>query len=63
MSLVFTHHDSRTQECDHDGMLGRPDKDGARMCVRCGATVQRARESFTEPARREPGRPSERMVG
>jgi hypothetical protein len=57
MSLIFTHHDSRTQECDHDGMLGRPDKDGARMCVCCGATVKDTRESFTEPGQRATSTP------
>jgi hypothetical protein len=56
MSLIFTHHDNRTDSCDHDGMLGRAAADGTRMCVRCGETVKPERDSFTEPARRERGR-------
>lgn len=61
MSLMFTHHDNRTDECDHHGTLGRPSHDGARICLRCGEVVRA--ESFTEPARREPGRPAVRKVG
>lgn len=58
MSLIFSHHDNRTDECDHDGMLGRPSTEGTRMCVRCGETVHPTpdRESFAGPSRRKPGR-------
>jgi hypothetical protein len=47
MSLLFSHYD-RTNMCNHEGVLGRPDKDGQRICVRCGNTI--LPETFASPA-------------
>jgi hypothetical protein len=53
MSMIFTHHDGRTQECDHEDSLGRELSDGSRICLRCGQTV--TAEQFTRPAPRGEG--------
>ena len=52
MSMIFTHLDARTQECDHDDSLGQELADGSRVCLRCGQTVERTAEQFTQPAPR-----------
>lgn len=40
MSLLFSHYDYRSQQCDHQGTLGQPQSDGSCVCIRCGEVIQ-----------------------